>query len=474
MTSQLSIPETLKALSSSPGVYIYKDLQGKIIYVGKAINLSRRVKQYFQRDDAVGDKTPILVSEINSIDTIETESEFDALLLEAKLIKFYQPKYNVISKDDKSPLYITITIQEELPRVGFARKPKKNAIAEEFKNSKVFSNTSITSYTGTPSIASNTDTTTLYFGPFQSAKAARSLLRSLRRVVPYCTQKQRTGKKCFYTHLGLCYPCPSYIAKLPDSPLKQEMVKEYRSHMFRLRDILSGKAVSVITDMEKEMESLASQERFEEAASIRNQLQALRSILTKRYDPTVYVQSDTMLDEIFQQERGELRTVLQKYYPQLKELERIECFDISNIQGTNATASMVVMTGGRIDKNEYRKFKIRSLKTPNDFAMMSEALSRRFKHPEWEYPDLLVIDGGKGQVGIAQKTLEKLGFVAIPIIGLAKREEEIVVPVNDDWKIIRLPFSSGGLKMLQRLRDEAHRFAITYHKLLRSKQAQQS
>lgn len=445
-----TLQEIIKKLPTTPGVYIYKNDVGEIIYIGKAVNLSKRVKQYFQRDDAVGSKTPQLVADIVTIDTIQTEHEFDALLLEAKLIKQYQPKYNIVAKDDKSPLYIIMTMGEELPRIFFGRKPK-------------------------PHLLDSHQVSTLFFGPFQSAKAARDLLKSLRHVVPYCTQKRRTGNPCFYTHLGLCNPCPSLIVKLKDSTQKKILIKQYRKHLFHLRDILSGKAVSVIQDMEKDMKNKSDKEQYEEAASIRNQINALRSLLSKRYDPAVYVQSDTMLAELFEKEQQELINVLKNYFPKMQTVSRIECFDISNTMGTYATASMVVMTNGRIDKNQYRKFKIKTLKTPNDFAMMSEVINRRFKHPEWEYPDLVVIDGGKGQVNAAKTALENLKVTnpdtgnLLPIIGLAKREEEIIVHTNKGWKVIRLPFSHNGLKLLQRLRDEAHRFAITYHKLLRKK-----
>lgn len=445
-----TLQEIITKIPTTPGVYIYKNAKGEIIYIGKAVNLSKRVKQYFQRDDAVGSKTTQLVADIASIDTIQTEHEFDALLLEAKLIKQYQPKYNIIAKDDKSPLYIIMTVGEELPRVYFGRKPK-------------------------PHLLNSDQHSTLYFGPFQSAKAARNLLRSLRHVVPYCTQKRRTGNPCFYTHLGLCSPCPSLISKLSDATQKNIMVKQYRKHIFHLRDILSGKAVSVIRDMEKEMNNKAEKEQFEEAASLRNQINALRSLLSKRYDPSVYIQSDTMLEELFEKEQQDLVDILKSYYPNMHSVSRIECYDISNTMGTHATASMVVMTNGRIDKKQYRKFKIKTLKTPNDFAMMSEVITRRFNHPEWEYPDLVIIDGGKGQVNAAKTAIENLNIAnfdaveLLPMIGLAKREEEIIVPTKNGWKVIRLPFSHNGLKLLQRLRDEAHRFAITYHKVLRKK-----
>lgn len=451
----IDVKNSLSVLPRNPGVYIYKNKEKEIIYVGKAIDLSKRVKQYFTRDDALGAKTPLLVQEIASIETIETQSEFDAILLEAKLIKEYQPKFNTLAKDDKSPLYVLLNFDDELPVVSFVRKPKNLLIGNHKKTES------------TEQI--------LYFGPFQSAYTARSLMRSLRRVVPYCIQKKRDGKNCFYTHIGLCIPCPSYISKLKDGQEKTKLTKIYRQHLFRLRDILSGKAVNVIRDLEKEMEKFSEEENYEEAASLRNQLKALRQLLSRQYNPALYVQSDSKREEIFLEEQQELITVLVPYYPELKKLNRIECFDISNFQGTNATASMVVVTEGRIDKQHYRKFRMRIKDGPNDFAMMAEAVTRRFTHADWQFPDLLVIDGGKGQVSAAKNALLSLRIMNSyswqlpPIIGLAKREEEIIIPDNENWKTVRLPFSSGALKLLQRLRDEAHRFALTYHKLLRKK-----
>ncbi len=436
----MTLSDRLSSLPSTPGVYIYKNVNGEVIYVGKAVNLAKRVKQYFQRDDALGEKTKHLVSEIADIETIETISELDAILLEAKLIKTYQPKFNTIAKDDKSPLYITIRMNEPLPHVYLARKPKTEE--QNYNESEI-----------------------LYFGPFQSGSVARHLFRSLRRIIPYCTQKQRNGKKCFYTHLGLCNPCPSYIAKLNDETLKKKLTQTYRKNIFLLRDILSGKSMTVLKEMEKEMESLAKQEKFEEAALIKTQIDALRYLGGKRYSPTLYMQSDTMIEQLFEKEEQALLRVLQPYYEGLTKLRRIECFDVSNTMGQHATASMVVMIQGKIDRSEYRKFKILRDGKPNDFAMMTEALQRRFRHPEWEFPDLLIVDGGKGQVSAARSVVPS----TIPIIGLAKREEEIIVPSTDRWKTIRLPLSHEGLRLIMRLRDEAHRFAITYHKLLRSK-----
>jgi excinuclease ABC subunit C len=436
-----NLKNTLSHLPHSPGVYIYRNAEGIILYIGKAKDLSRRVKQYFQRDDAVGAKTALLVSQIVTLEYIKTVSEFDALLLEAKLIYEHQPKYNVLAKDDKSPLYIRIT-DAPIPVVTFTRKSKIDEVSEAHWD----------------------------FGPFQSSRVARSLLRQLRHVIPYCTQKIKTDRPCFYAHIGLCNPCPSYIWGLPDGDQKTALTKQYRAQILRLRDILSGKALGVLDDMEKQMNEFAKSERFEEATVIRNHMKALYDLLNKKYDASLYIQSDTQLEDITTAEISQLVIALQPWYPNVVHLHRIECVDISNLQGTDATGSVVVLTDGIVDRSQYRKFKIRSKNTPDDFAMIAEVLIRRFRHKEWKFPDLLVIDGGKGQVQSAHTTLNTLSL-QIPIIGLAKRREEIIVKKSDsEFVVMRLPLTSAGLHLLERIRDEAHRFAITYHRKLRAKQ----
>lgn len=412
--------KTLKRISHTPGVYIYRDVNGIIIYIGKAKDLKKRVSQYFRREDAVGPKTQLLVSQIASIKTIQTASEFDALLLEAKLIHDYAPKYNVVLKDDKSPLYILLTISEPLPHVLTLRRsdlPKKINKRDAL------------------------------FGPFQSAGVVRSLLRQLRHTIPYCTQKRRTGKPCFYSHLGLCNPCPS------ETGTNKTL---YRQNIYRLKEILSGKSHMVLNKLEKDMRTAAKNQQYETAALLRNHIQNLYGMLAKKYDPMLYVSSDSAVEDIYALELTSLGEVLGMH-----NLNRIECYDISNTVGTNATGSMVVLTGGRKDTGEYRRFRIRREQTPNDIAMMSEIIKRRFSHAEWPKPDLIVIDGGKGQVAAA------LAQTNIPVIGLAKRFEEIIIPQGDKWKIIRLDLTSPALHVLERIRDEAHRFAITYHRLLR-------
>ncbi|HUD19108.1 MAG TPA: GIY-YIG nuclease family protein [Patescibacteria group bacterium] len=428
------------ALPHTPGVYIYRDKHNEVIYVGKAKDLKRRVSQYFARDDAVGPKTPLLVSKIARIRVIKTSSEFDALLLEAKLIREYKPKYNVVLKDDKSPLYIVITLSEILPHVIFIRR---SDIEHTVHDQDVL------------------------FGPFQSGRIVRSMLRHLRHTIPFCTQNRRTGTACFYTHIGLCAPCPSVVEKLEEGQERSTLTHLYRQNIFRLRDILSGEAKQVLFDMEKEMKAQAGAEQFEEAAITRTHIENLYQMIKKSYDPSVYITHAGAMEQLYKNELTSLRDVLLPYYPTLRNPDRIECVDISNTGGAFATGSLVVLSDGVVDRSQYRRFKIRGKDAPNDFAMVAEVITRRFNHPEWQFPDLLVIDGGKGQLHAAQTVLQAKSMT-IPVIGLAKRYEEIVVYVRDTWKIIRLPLTSPALHVLERLRDESHRFALTYHRKLRS------
>jgi len=434
-----NIKETLAKLPKEPGVYIYRNADKAVIYVGKAVDLSRRVKQYFQRDDAVGEKTTRLVAEIASIETIPTTSEFDALLLEAKLIRQYLPKYNVVSRDDKSYLYVVITLSEELPRILLVRKGELPLYERVAKNA--------------------------IYGPFQSSYALRGLLRQLRSIVPYCTQKERRGKACFYTHLGLCDPCPGVIVAL-EGDAKKQAVHRYRTHLFRLNALFQGKTSWLVKEYEKEMRAYADQLAFEKAGIIKERLQFLNGMAAYRYDPQIFL--DQGATDIYQEELSELLLRISRYYPQIESLHRIECFDISNLMGKQAVGSMTVLHDGRPEKGEYRKFKIATVKGISDVAMMREVLTRRLAHTEWQFPNLLIVDGGKPQVETAKTVFAELG-ITIPLVGLAKREEELVIPQEKGFSILRLPLSGRAIKVVQRIRDEAHRFAITYHRLLRSK-----
>lgn len=414
-----TIKKTLTTIPHVPGVYIYKNKKGDVIYVGKAKDLKKRVAQYFQRGDAREEKTSLLVNQIHTIKTITTDSEFDALLLEAKLIRQFLPKYNVISKDDKSPLYILIT-KERLPRIIWVRKTSLSDYANAF-----------------------------IYGPFQSVRVARTVLRQIRHIIPYCTQKQRTGKPCFYSHLGLCDPCPSAISA--------DNVKMYRSNMRKIIAILSGKSLALIHSFERQMITYAAKNQFEEAHIFKKRIEGLKTLLARHYDPTMYIQNELFTQDIRKKEKESLQETLH-----IANIHRIECIDISNTSGQYSTGSLVVFIDGLPKTSDYRRFKIRTKEAPNDFAMIAEVVHRRFAHAEWPMPDVLVIDGGKGQLHAAAAS-------PVPIIGLTKRFENIIVPIGKEWKTIRLPLEDKGLQLIIRLRDESHRFALAYHRLLRSR-----
>lgn len=430
----MEISSALASLPHRPGVYIFRDQSKKVIYVGKAINLSRRVKSYFQRN-ANEWKIQELTQQTVDIQIIETVSEFDALLLEAKLIHQHRPKYNAIAKDDRTPLYIVLTLSETLPRIIFTRKSELEHIKKNKKD--------------------------CVFGPFQSTGSAYSIMKQIRVIVPYCTQKKRTGKPCFYTHLGLCNPCPSFLEKNPE----EKALKAYRKNIYRLKSILSGNAHAVMGQMTREMESMAKNLQFEQAALVQKRIQNYYRLLEHKNNPAVYLEPDG-LTLAYEEELNDLARVLHPYYPSLVHINRIEAVDISNISGKFATASLVVLTQGVADKKEYRRFRIRRNAGPNDTAMVAEVVERRFGHREWPLPSLLVIDGGKGQVRATHQILENMG-ISLPIIGLAKRFEEIIILHTRTFISIKLSLSRPGLHILMRVRDEAHRFARSYHRLLR-------
>jgi len=393
----LSLPE-------KSGVYIFKDKKGRILYIGKATNLRRRVSSYGQK--------------FQSVDHILVESEFEALLLEASLIKKHQPKYNTRLKDDKSPLYIKIT-KETFPRVFPARKVEGR------------------------------------FGPYPQAKTARLVLKFLRRIFPYRSCRRLPKRACLYFDLKLC----------PGVCLNQteEDKKAYLKTISRLKSLLSRKSRVVIKDLKKEMEQAVKNEDFEKAKEQRDKIKQIDWLIQKRHLADEYLENPYLLQNIRQKELQEIQSLLKISTP----LVRIEGFDISNIFGTKGTGGMVVFLNGEPEKSLYRRFKIETKKTPDDVAMMKEAVSRRLKHQEWEFPDLILVDGGKGQVSGVLEELKNLGL-KIPVLGLAKRIEEVVWRMeNREWRIEKLKEDSPALNLLKRIRDESHRFAHSYHLKLR-------
>lgn len=556
------VAEKLKTLPTKPGVYQYFDANGKLIYVGKAINLRNRVRSYFHTT-VDSTKTQRLVAEIADLEWIITDSELEALLLESNLIKRHKPHFNIRLKDDKRYPYIKVEWQMPFPKVLTVRKMVQDGAR--------------------------------YYGPFTNAGHVYATLDTLRRAFPYLTcDREITGqdkRACLYYDIKLCSgPCIGAVTQA-----------EYRATLDKLCHFLEGKTDGLVIDLEHKMTNAAEAMHFEAAAQYRDQLKALRHIverqkiistttqdqdvlafartdgdacvqiflirqgklvgreyfvlegaedetvsnimtefMTQFYDDAAYVPPEVLLPieidvqesdiiaQFLKQKRGtqvtlsvpnsgqgaelvkmatdnalETLTALRTQWAAdthrneqaLKELAdgiglaaiptRIECFDISNTQGTNTVASMVVFVNGAARKSDYRKFNIKTVEGPNDFESMREALTRRFRRyfdakaaertpgqkidPSFSVlPDLLIIDGGKGQLGIAIEVLQALDlFGQVPVCGLAKQQEEIFLPARPTS--ILLPRSSQGLFLVQRVRDEAHRFAITAHRAKRAK-----
>ncbi|MBE7469416.1 MAG: excinuclease ABC subunit C [Anaerolineae bacterium] len=564
------IEQILKNLPGKPGVYLHKNAQGKVIYVGKAVNLKNRVRSYFHKSASFSSpKTRRLVEEIADVEFIIAESELEALLLENTLIKKYQPRYNVRLKDDKRYPYIKVHWQDPFPRVTTTRRLINDGAR--------------------------------YFGPYTAAWAAYQTLDLVRKIFPYLTCTRiidgKDERACLYYHIGRCAaPCIGAVNQA-----------EYRQIIDNLCDFLGGNTEPVVADLRRQMEAASTGLDFERAAHLRDQIRAIDQIVEKQkvvnaetadedviafarangdacvqvffirggklvgrdyfvlegaadeanaeimtsFLKQFYDQASTIPPEILLPEevdelmiirdwlkskrgadvtlkvprQGQQKELLEmvaqnaaetlahlrarwaadesKQTEGLAELQqaldlpepplRIECYDISTLQGTNTVGSMVVFQKGVPRKSDYRRFKIQSVKGQDDFASMQEMLRRRFKRmsdegyspnptpdtrhltPDTEnswalIPDLVIIDGGKGQLNAALEVLDEYELRdAVAIIGLAKREEEIFLP--DISEPVILPRHSQALFLIQRVRDEAHRFGLTYHRNLRGKSA---
>ena len=425
--------EKIRMLPQSPGVYLFRNSKKQVIYVGKSVHLRSRVRSYFQKN-ALDIKVLGMVKHTSSIDHVVTNTELEALILEAYLIKSYKPFFNSMLKDDKRYLYIKITTNEEYPRILTSRKED--------------------------------DPTCVYFGPYPSSRAVIDVLKIVRKVFPYCTQGGTGKRRCFYAHLLLCNPCPADIKKLTGVE-KNKQKRKYKRNIKNIIDILSGKGKKVRKRLEILMKNYSVKEEYEQAGETKRQLFQLNYI-SKYQSRGIRKYLDSVDQDDNRLSAGEdLIQILKKYYP-LTEISRIEGYDISNTQGKNPTGSMVVFDNGEPSKKNYRRFKIAKGNTPDDPGMMSEMLERRLRHVEWTYPDVLMVDGGKPQVGAALALLNRLN-IKIPVVGLAKKFEKVVIMDNGKFVELEIPLTSSALQLLQRLRDEAHRFANTYHKKLRAK-----
>jgi len=425
----------LQTLPITPGVYFHKSKSGEVIYVGKAAVLKNRVRQYFQNSRSRDAKTYALVSEIHDTDWIETESEIDALFLESEMIKRYMPRYNVLLRDDKSQLFVRIDMKSEWPHVSFTRNPADDG-AE-------------------------------YIGPFYNGYAVKKALRYLRRIFPYYTKVPGKESSRLDEELGL-------------SPRRSDGRGAYLQNLRKLMSYIKGNRVAITRELEVEMKQAAKAEDFELAAVYRNKLLAMKQLQQRvMFGDAEYldISKDTALNDL-------ARLLGLKEPP-----KRIEGFDISHMSGTNVVASMVVFSNGVADKASYRKFKTK-VERNNDFANMNETISRRMSNKNqslWGVPDLVVIDGGKGQLDAALKARDAAGSV-IPFVGLAKRYEQIIIDFNrsnlsvnkevlaeldgrietsDTFITINLPHHTHIIKLLQRVRDESHRFAVGYHSVLK-------
>ncbi len=420
----------------APGVYFHKDAGGEIIYIGKAANLRNRVRQYFHSGRPTDSKTMMLVSEIADVDWTEVESEADALFLEAELVKRYLPRYNILLRDDKSLQYVRIDYKSDYPTVRLVRRPLDDGAQ--------------------------------YFGPYINSFSLKKALRYLRRAFPYAVSRPANQKRAsLHYHLGLDPGLEEGRTRLAD----------YRANLRKLMQYLRGNRVALMRNIEKEMKRAAKAREFEAAAQLRNQLKSLQDLNRQ------IIFSDR---EIQDASKDQALIELVNLLGLEASPRRVEGFDISHIQGTDTTASMVVFADGLPYKTAYRKFKMR---TPgnDDFAHIFEAISRRLSQvnvKKWGLPDVILIDGGKGQLSAAMKARDVANHSSIPMIGLAKKEEEIILKKSirpqsshfqgsslesGKFRVVRLPKDSHLVKLLQRIRDESHRFAVSYHSTLRGR-----
>lgn len=536
-----SIKKALAVLPDKPGVYLMHDAEGKVIYVGKAVVLKNRVRSYFRNLASHTPKVKAMVAKIAEIETIVTSSEVEALILECNLIKKYRPRYNISLKDDKTYPYLKVTLQEDFPRLYMTRRLLRDG--------------------------------SKYYGPYADAGAMHATVKLLRSMFPLRTcRKMNPDRPCLNYHIKRCLaPCAGYVSK-----------EEYGQMIKSVCMVLDGRTTELERDLKQRMQAAAEDYAFEEAARLRDQLQAVERLnesqkavtnnggdmdiigfaqdMTGNCLQIFFVRKGKLIgrDNFFLQDGGEaqqevLTAFIKQYYndatfipreivlPQLPEaeeqqlieawlsgkaerkvelfvpqrgvkrellqlandnalkllserlrkgslslkndeqaaeelqqalglehsLERMDCFDISHTQGSETVASMVVFRKGSISKKDYRKYKIVSAEgKPDDFKSMQEVVYRRYKDYE-DLPNLVVIDGGKGQLSSALEVIRGLGLADLPVVGLAKREEEIFIPHQSTS--ILLDRDSAALHLIQRIRDEAHRFAITFHRKLRGK-----
>lgn len=429
--SSQTLKTRINKLPKSPGVYEFRDKQGKILYIGKATSLKDRVGSYFRgfqkefrpQSDEESGRTPAMVAQVADIKIYKTDSVLEALILESNLIKKHQPKYNVMAKDDKSFSYAVIN-KEEFPRILILRE------------------TDLQKAVGVGHLQN-------IFGPYTSKKQLEIALKLIRKIFPYHSAKRATSQCCFDHQIGLC-PGP-YVGAISK--------KDYLKNIHGIEMILQGKKKNLLAELKKQMKASAKNNEFEKAAEARNRIFALEHIRD-----VALISSDMAGGSTSKRE--------------VEPPPRIEAYDISNIGGDYAVGSMVVFSGHKSDKSQYRKFKIKTVSGIDDVGMMREVLYRRFNN-NWPKPDLLLLDGGKGHLNMAQKVIGDLKL-NIPVIAVAKGPTRKKLDIYQSKFLLtflgkneELRKNYGNIlsdeKLVERIRDEAHRFAINYHKKLRNK-----
>ena len=409
------IPEHLKArlleLPQKPGVYLFKDRAGKVLYIGKALSLKKRVASHFRFYGRDLSKEGVMLSHLWAVDILETPTEAEALLLEAALVKEQLPKYNKLLRDDKSYPFLKITA-EEYPRLLIVRQRK----ADGGK----------------------------YFGPYTGVGLLRQAVDWLRHEFPLRTCRKLPKKVCLMYHLGLCG------GHVKDA----QGMAEYLARVKELEFFLQGRRDVLVRQLTKRMKEYSVNREYEEANRVLSEIKALSAVSNKG--------EKTDLDKVLKD--------LQEALALPKFPKRIECYDISNISGKEAVGSMVVFIDGSAARSEYRKFRIKTVHEINDYKMMQEVIRRRFSRAILEkqmLPELVVIDGGKGHLSSVKIVMEELGLADVAVISIAKQHEYLFKPDRETPFIF--PQSSPFLEMIRRLRDEAHRFAISYHRKLHRK-----
>jgi excinuclease ABC subunit C len=431
----MDIKQKAKQLPPKSGVYLFKNYKGEIIYIGKAISLRNRVSSYFSKSYYHSPKVNQMIEKVYDIDYILTASEMEALLLESNLVKTNQPYFNTQLKDDKSYPYIKISRQTPFPAIQLVRRNKMTD-----------------------------DKKARYFGPFIDVEVTRKAVKKMREIFKLrnCTERKfKQGKTCLDYQIGLCSaPCAKKINQ-----------EDYQKSVSECCLLLSGQHTILLRKLREEMKIASQLLFFEKAAKIRDTINMIEKVITQQKISKAYRKK---LNHYLQEKRNHSSLKhalldLKKYLKLAIIPSHIEAFDISNIHGQLSVGSMVVFIDGIPDKRKYRHYKIKGVEGINDFAMMKEVVYRRFRDSKInneKLPDLVLIDGGKGQLSSVVETIQELK-IEIGLASLAKREEELFQPANRDPII--LPRNSEAFFLIQRIRDEAHRFAISYHKKLRNK-----